>query len=156
MPSTSAASASSSVAFDYVRSIQAFDDEMKAWGEAYPDLFSNKTGCFKPEVVSDLPFISEPDTSQLRQPVLSAQMKVLAQKQIDDWMSAGIIRRVTFTPKAVTPILLVPKPHSEDYRLCLDFRLVNSCCKQVYSPPIDRTALVNDLQKKKIFSHRFP
>lgn len=149
----SAGGRSSSVVFDFCGSLKAFDDKtMKAYGERYPNLFRDKVGCFKPEIVSYLPFVSEPDTSSLKQPVLSARMKLLAQKQIDDWVVDGIVKEVDYTPKAVTPILLVPKPHSEDFRLCLDFRLVNSCCRQVYSPPVDRTALINDLPKKKIFS----
>lgn len=59
---------------------------------------------------------------------------------------------VHYTPKAITPILMVPKPRSSLYRLCLDFRLVNSCCKQVYSPPVDRHALLRDLPRRRVFS----
>lgn len=118
----------------------------------FPRLFRPGVGCFIPEIVTDLPFISEPDTSNLKQSVFSARMKIMAEAQIAEWESQGIIQEVHYTPKAVTPILMVPKPHSDAYRLCLDFRLVNSCCRQVYSPPIDRHALIQDLPRKRIFS----
>ena len=118
----------------------------------YPQLFRDGVGCFLPEIVEDLPFVSEPDTSRLRQGVFSARMRTAANQQIEEWVHAGIIRPVAYTPKAVTPILLVPKPHSSDLRLCLDFRLINSCCKQVHSPPIDRHALIADLPRRHIFS----
>ena len=118
----------------------------------FRQLFRSGVGCFLPEVVSELPFISKPDTSTLKQSVFSGRMKAMALEQITDWLAQGIVREVQYTPKAVTPILMVPKPRSSAYRLCLDFRLVNSCCRHVYSPPIDRHALLRDLPKRKVFS----
>ena len=127
-------------------------DQVAVFTRQFPNLFTSEVGCFRPEEVTELPFISEPDTSQLKHPVFSSRMRTMVEKQLKDWLDQGVVHEVDYTPRAITPMLLVPKPRSADFRLCLDFRLVNSCCAQVFSPPLDRHALIADLPSKKIFS----
>jgi len=102
--------------------------------------------------VSELEFLSEPDTSSLKQTIFTGRMAEAVHEQINGWLKEGVIREVQYTPKAVTPMLVVPKPHSDQLRICLDFRLMNSCVKQVWAPPIDRHALIRTLERKKYFS----
>lgn len=126
--------------------------DLESYKTTFPKLFQAKAGRFNKDIVSYLQFTSTPDTSQLYQTPLAARYLQAAQEQVKAWLANDIITKVESTPKAISPIILTPKPRSDKLRLCLDFRLLNSCIKAVHSPQLDRQSILRNLAKHSIFS----
>lgn len=125
---------------------------LEKYNQEFPKLFQAKAGLFNKDIVTYLQFSSTPDTAQLYQTPLAARYLQAAKDQVHAWLDNEIISRVEFTPKAISPIILTPKPRSDKLRLCLDFRLLNSCIKAVHSPQLDRQSILRNLSQHKIFS----
>lgn len=84
--------------------------------------------------------------------MFSAREHEIVNDQIMQWVQEGILGEVSFTPTFVSPLILVPKDNGVRFRLCVDFRLLNSICLQEFSPTLDRTALMRNLKKGQVFS----
>ncbi|GMH36450.1 hypothetical protein BSKO_04318 [Bryopsis sp. KO-2023] len=66
----------------------------------FPALFASTVGSFKPEVIEELPFVSTPSTLAPPQPPLVGQEFLAAQQQITTWTKQGVLRPVSWTPRA--------------------------------------------------------
>jgi len=61
-------------------------------------------------------------------------MKEIVQNHITEWLQEEVIKEISYTPKVVTPILVVPKPHSDKLRILLtpksELRVLEEACGQ--------------------------
>ena len=92
------------------------------------------------------------------QPVIQKQQHIsfhLRQKvdaQLDKLEKQGIIEPVTGPTPWVSPIVVIPKPNSDDVRICVDMRSPNKCIKRERHPMPTADELISSLHGAKIFS----
>ena len=92
------------------------------------------------------------------QPVIQLQQRIpfhLHQKvdaELDKLEKQGIIEPVTGPTTWVSPIVVIPKPNSDDVRICVDMRSPNKCIKQERHPMPTADELISSLHGANIFS----
>lgn len=81
---------------------------------------------------------------------LGSKEKEYIKKQLDEWLKIGIIR--PSTSNYCVPIFLVPKPKPGEFRLCVNFKFLNSVTKQYRFPLPLISDLFQTFRKSKYFS----
>lgn len=118
----------------------------------YPEVLADKVGCFKLDRVQYIHFLRPPASPRLEHIPLKGRYVQASMKQILSWEDQGIVKEVSWTPHIGSPLVITPKPHSHDFRVCLDFRYLNPCVRQVFAPALDRQAIITNLSKKLVYS----
>ena len=86
------------------------------------------------------------------QPVIQLQRRIpfhLRQKvdaELDKLEKQGIIEPVTGPTPWVSPIVVIPKPKSDDVRICVDMRSPNKCMKRERHPMMNSYVLYMELK----------
>ena len=92
------------------------------------------------------------------QPVIQPQRRIpfhLRQKvdaELDKLEKQGITEPVTGPTPWVSPIVVIPKPNSDDVRICVDMRSPNKCITRERHPMPTADELISSLHGAKIFS----
>ena len=92
------------------------------------------------------------------QPVIQPERRIpfhLRKKvdaELDKLEKQGIIEPVTGPTPWVSPIVVIPKPNSDDVRICVDMRSPNKCIKRERHPMPTADELISSLHGAKIFS----
>ena len=134
--------------FDIVQQPTEF---LKFLASTFSGVLSSNVGCFLPDVVSNVRFICEPKRMRLPQRMFSGRECELVRGQLLQWLEQGIIREVTSAPLIISPIVLAPKGNAS-FRLCVDFRYLNSMCVQDFCPVTDRVSLLRNIRASYVMS----
>ncbi|KAG9391874.1 hypothetical protein J8273_6828 [Carpediemonas membranifera] len=114
--------------------------------------FGEVFGPLGPEPAKAPPYPIDLMTEQeIREPArqLSPVMEEVAQKQVEEWLRQGIVRRST--SGYASPIVLVKKKNGT-WRLCVDYRRLNAATKTLAAPVKDVKRLLAQLAGAKLFS----
>lgn len=111
--------------------------------------------CTIPESVVRLP-TEKGATSYQRQYPIAHSLRPVLDKQIEEWLESGTIKRTTINTSFNSPLLLVPKTNKAgeivSHRVCADVRGLNRLLPDVnYPVPIVRD-IFDNLAGKKVFT----
>lgn len=111
--------------------------------------------CSVPESVIRLP-TKDGATAYHRQYHVAHSLKPILDKQIDDWLKAGTIKKCPVNTSFNSPLLLVPKKNALgqtiDHRVCMDVRGLNKLLPDINFPvPLVRE-IFEELGGKKVFT----
>jgi hypothetical protein len=111
--------------------------------------------CTIPESVVELN-TKEGATAYHRQYPIAHSLRPVLDKQIEEWLQAGTIKKCPVNTSFNSPLLLVPKKNglgqTVDYRVCMDVRGLNKLLPDVNFPvPLVRE-IFEELGGKKVFT----
>lgn len=97
----------------------------------FPAIFSTQLGCVKRYKPPPLKFVSQVPMDGRKQADFTQEMLHVVQKQVKEWLELGAVEQVSYQPKYISLLLVVPNEKKVGFTICQYLRMLNSIVSKI-------------------------